>query len=239
MTARKKAARRSPARKGVRLEPLKPLYREVRAVLEAARAGAYRAVNAAMVAAYWQVGRLIVEHEQGGRRRAAYGEAVLEELSERLTTDFGRGFDVRNLRYMRQFYLAFPGASVRSAVSLVTGNGNASRSVSGRVKNKRNALRSELPAGLVSGQDSIANMAGAGLRQELSWTHYRLLLGVEDAAARAWYMDEAAQQHWSTRQLERQISVLYYERRISDRWTATCACSTPTHGPRGTIRRSG
>ena len=58
-----------------------PLYQEIRAVLESARAGAYRAVNAAMVQAYWHVGRLIVEHEQGGAKRAAYGEAVLDDLA--------------------------------------------------------------------------------------------------------------------------------------------------------------
>ncbi len=83
------------------------LYREVRAVLDEARASAYRAVNAAMVQSYWQVGRLIVEHEQGGARRAAYGEQVLVELSRRLTAEFGRGFDTTNLRNMRQFHLLF------------------------------------------------------------------------------------------------------------------------------------
>ena len=175
-----------------------PLYREIRAVLESARAGAYRAVNAAMVQAYWQVGRLIVEHEQGGRKRATYGEAVLDHLSRRLTADFGRGFDERNLRYMRQFHVAFP--------------------------RKRNAVRSELPI-----QHALrAKLPGLpirhaardespALRPELSWTHYRLLLGVEDPRAREWYVREAADQHWSTRQLERQISVLYYERLLASR----------------------
>ncbi len=79
-----------------------------------------------------------------------------------LTSEFGRGFTVTNLRYMRQFYLASP---------------------------IHHATRDELPV----------------LRPELSWTHYRLLLGVKDAAAREWYLDQAASQHWSTRQLERQI----------------------------------
>jgi DUF1016 N-terminal domain len=79
------------------------LYSDIRAVLEAARSSAFRAVNTAMVQAYWQIGGLIVEHEQGGRKRAAYGEAVLGDLSQRLTADFGRGFDVTNLRRMRQF----------------------------------------------------------------------------------------------------------------------------------------
>jgi hypothetical protein len=122
-----------------------PLYREIRAVLESARAGAYRAVNAAMVQAYWQAGRLIVEHEQGGRKRAAYGEAVLDDLSQRLTADFGRGFDVRNLRYMRQFYLASPMDSALTPNIPVDEKRNALRSESDRA-GKRNAARSELPA---------------------------------------------------------------------------------------------
>jgi predicted nuclease of restriction endonuclease-like (RecB) superfamily len=169
-----------------------PLYREIRSVLESARAGAYRAVNAAMVQAYWQVGRLIVEHEQGGRTRAAYGEAVLDDLSRRLTVDFGRGFDVTNLRKMRQFYRMF---EIRDAARLESG------------KSKRDAVR------LVSAEEPIRLTAS----DELSWSHYRLLMQVEDPAAREWYMNEAAEQHWSTRQLERQISVLYYERLLVSR----------------------
>jgi hypothetical protein len=161
-----------------------PLYREIRAVLESARAGAYRAVNSAMVHAYWQVGRLIVEHEQGGRKRAAYGAAVLDDLSLRLTADFGRGFDPSNLRYMRLFFQRFP---------------------------NRDAVRHKLAP------RAFAQGPSATLSPELSWTHYRLLLGVDDSHAREWYMNEAAVQRWSTRQLERQISVLYYERLLASR----------------------
>ena len=131
------------------VQSAEPLYREIRAILESARAGAYRAVNAAMVQAYWNVGRLIVEHEQGVAKRAAYGEAILEDMSRRLTVEYGRGFTATNLRYMRQFYLAFP-------------NHHAAR-------------------------DDFHET----LRTELSWTHYRLLLGVEDPTAREWYMREA------------------------------------------------
>jgi hypothetical protein len=71
-----------------------------------------------MVLAYWNVGRLIVEHEQGGRRRAAYGEAVLDDLSRRLMAELGHGFDVTNLRKMRQFYRIF---AIRDAVRLESG----------------------------------------------------------------------------------------------------------------------
>lgn len=181
-----------------------PLYREIRAVLETARSRAYRAVNAAMVQAYWNAGRLIFEHEQKGRRRAGYGLGLLETLAQRLTADFGRGFTATNLKYMRLFYQAFP---IRHALrdELLTGlKMNALRSES-KASKKRNAVRSE------------ARDESPGLRPELSWTHYRLLLSVEDAAAREWYMHEAADQHWSTRQLERQISVLYYERLLASR----------------------
>ena len=167
-----------------------PLYREIRAVFEAARAGSYRAVNAAMVQAYWNIGRLIVEHEQGGAKRAAYGEAVLDDLSRRLMADFGRGFTATNLRYMRQFYQTFP---IHHALR--------DKSVARSALEIHHPARGELPA----------------LPPELSWTHYRLLLGVEDPKAREWYMNEAADQHWSTRQLERQISVLYYERLLASR----------------------
>jgi len=167
-------------------------FREVRAVLEQARASAYRAVNTAMVQAYWNVGRLIVEHEQGGAKRAAYGEAILEDLSRRLTVEFGRGFDVTNLRKMRQFYRMF---EIRDAVRLESG------------KTKRDAAR------LVSAVETIRHTAC----DELSWSHYRLLMQVEDFGARGWYMNEAAEQHWSTRQLERQISVLYYDRLLASR----------------------
>jgi len=169
-----------------------PLYQEIRAVLESARAGVYRAVNAAMVQAYWHVGRLIVEHEQGGAKRAAYGEALLDDLSRRLMAEFGRGFDVTNLRKMRQFYRMF---EIRDAVRLESG------------KTKRDAAR------LVSGVETIRHTAG----DELSWSHYRLLMQVENPAAREWYMNEATDQHWSSRQLDRQISALYYERLLASR----------------------
>lgn len=178
-----------------------PLYREIRAVIEEARAGAYRAVNTAMVHAYWHVGRLIVEHEQGGKRRAAYGAEVVEDLSQRLTADFGKGFTVRNLWNMRQFYLSF---QILHAPRAESGDQkqDAPRLESGGKSRKRHAPRAE-PSPV--------------FRPELSWTHYRLLLAVGDSRAREWYLHEAAEQHWSTRQLERQISVLYYERLLASR----------------------
>ncbi|MBI4741530.1 MAG: DUF1016 domain-containing protein [Betaproteobacteria bacterium] len=88
--------------------PQTDLYAGIREVLASAQTQARRAVNDAMVQAYWQIGRLIVEDEQGGEQRAAYGKRVLPVLAQRLTAEFGSGFSLTNLKLFRQFYLAFP-----------------------------------------------------------------------------------------------------------------------------------
>lgn len=152
------------------------IYSEIKEALLASRSQAYSAVNYAMVYAYWHIGRIIVEHEQNGSLRAEYGKEVLKNLSDRLTEEFGKGFDVRNLRNMRAFFLTFP---------------------------KWNAVRSEL-----------------------TWTHYRLLLRVEDEAARNWYLEESVRSGWSSRQLERQISTLYYDRLLASREKAPVIAET-------------
>jgi predicted nuclease of restriction endonuclease-like (RecB) superfamily len=84
------------------------LYEKIAALIATARQQVRSTVNQAMVLTYWQIGQSIVEDEQAGKAQAEYGKAVLENLSERLTAEFGKGFDVRNLRNMRQFYLTFP-----------------------------------------------------------------------------------------------------------------------------------
>jgi len=137
-------------------------YQNIKAIVEKARNTAYRAVNFAMVQAYWEVGRIIVEEEQKGEARAEYGKGLIKELSIRLTKDYGRGFDESNLRNMRSFYQTFPNCDA--------------------------------------------------LRHELSWTHYRLLLRIEKGEARNFYMLESVKNNWSTRELERQINSLLYER---------------------------
>ena len=84
------------------------IYSRIRQILEQARSKIARAVNQEMVQAYWLIGREIVEEEQKGKNRAAYGEALLRSLSEKLTRDFGKGFDDSNLWNMRQFYQTYP-----------------------------------------------------------------------------------------------------------------------------------
>lgn len=96
------------ARKNTNIVADNPLLQGIRQIIQEAKTQVQRAVNSAMVQAYWQVGRLIVEEEQQGEARAAYGKQQLESLAEHLTSEFGKGFDISNLRRMRTFYQAFP-----------------------------------------------------------------------------------------------------------------------------------
>ena len=83
------------------------LFDRIVEILESARKTAYRSINNAMVTAYWNIGREIVEDEQQGELRAEYGKAIITELSQKLTGLYGRGYDPSNLRYMRLFYQKF------------------------------------------------------------------------------------------------------------------------------------
>lgn len=84
------------------------LYESIRKVIDNARGTAYRAVNFAMVHAYWQIGRLIFDEEQRGKRRAEYGTSLLKQISRNLSLEYGKGFDESNLRHMRNFFSSFP-----------------------------------------------------------------------------------------------------------------------------------
>ena len=170
------------------------LISDVKDIIRQARRQVYTAVNSAMVKAYWLIGRRIVEEEQGGEKRAEYGKHLITTLSKELTEEFGKGFDARELRKIRQFYLTF---SIRDAVSpeLQTDGSSAI---------KRDAVSPKLKNGL---QNIIFT--------KLSWTHIRHLLRVSDPVARDWYIKETADNNWSTRTLERNIATQYYQRLLS------------------------
>ena len=99
------------------LTPSPGFFTDVRGILADARRAAYTAVNSAMVAAYWQIGRRIVEEEQGGAAKATYGEGLLKALSKDLSEEFGKGFSLANLKNFRKFYLTYPegGKRLRAA----------------------------------------------------------------------------------------------------------------------------
>ena len=141
-------------------------YVEIKQILNSAREKVYKTANFAMVEAYWNIGKCIVE-KQGGKDKAEYGTQLIKNLSVRMVKDFGKGFTPANLANMRQFYLTF------------------------------------------------SNFYA--LRSELSWTHYRMLMRVENENARQFYLEEAVKSNWSTRQLERQINSFFYERLLSSK----------------------
>ena len=102
-------------------------YDEIKNILKTARNKVYQTANFAMVEAYWNIGKAIIE-EQGGNEKAEYGTGLLKELSKQMTKDFGKGSAVTNLKYMRQFYLTFPnGHALRDELSW-SGRFDASRS---------------------------------------------------------------------------------------------------------------
>ena len=85
----------------------KPLLEDIKTLLQTSRQHLQQTVNTTMVQTYWNIGRLIVEDEQSGNERAEYGKKQLEAIAETLTLEFGKGFNTRNLRNMRQFYNTF------------------------------------------------------------------------------------------------------------------------------------
>ena len=159
-------------------------------LLKAARSVVARNVNSIMTAAYWEIGRRIVTLEQGGERRAEYGEQLIEQLAGDLTRQFGRGFGRANLRQMRAFYRAWPEPQIRQTLSGEFASANVF-----------NAVES------ISSTTSI--LAG---NFPLPWSAYVRLLSVKRPEARAFYETEALRLGWSVRQLDRQIGSQFYER---------------------------
>lgn len=141
---------------------------EIKKILKNARQKAYIAVNSAMVEAYWEIGRRIVEEEQNGKERAEYGKEILQNLSKELTEEFGKGYSYRTLREIRQFYLMFSDFEKWRTVSA-----------------------------------------------KLTWSHFQKVLRVSNEKARIFYLTEAAENMWSVRTLDRNISTLYYNRIVA------------------------
>ena len=169
-------------------------------LLEAARRNAARAVNALMTATYWEIGRRIVEFEQRGKKRAEYGEELLQRLAQDLTAKFGRGFSYPNVNKFRQFYLAFPAPGILSTPSIESIHTILSTP----------SIESQRKKGQTSsGELAVRDLAA---RFPLPWSHYVRLLSTKSAEARRFYETEALRGGWSVRQLDRQIGSQFYER---------------------------
>lgn len=163
------------------------LYQRISSHLQNAKQNVLRSIDTELLTTYWNIGKEIVEEEQKGSERAEYGKAIIQQLSERLIKEFGRGYSKANLANMRKFYLTYSGDSNIFYTS-------------------RRKLENEEILHAVSGKSE------ASLQAQLSWAHYRLLMRIHNDEARAFYEIEAIQNKWSSRELERQISSLLFER---------------------------
>ena len=184
------------------------LIGDIGALLEQARRSSARAVNALMTATYWEIGRRIVEFEQGGDKRAGYGQELLKRLALDLTGRFGRGFSKPNLERMRLLYEMFPPARIASTVS---------RQLPPAVEIASTVSNESSPAAnpqTLSAQ-SITPIAVSDLARAfpLPWSHYVLLIGrSRSPESSAFYHAEALRGGWSVRQLQRQMDSQFYER---------------------------
>ena len=169
------------------------LFSRVAEIIDGARGRVARAANSAMVQAYWAIGREIILVEQRGEERAEYGESIVRKLSARLSEAYGRGYSLASIWRMRQFYLAYP-----------SGSATTSDPTTGEIVA---AVRREF------GNERHPTV----FPSQLSWTHYRLLLTVENLPARTFYEIETATEGWSSRELERQIASHLYERLAASR----------------------
>lgn len=224
-TPRKAAANSKSRPLGGQLDvsPAIPLFDRVASILDTARSSVVRAVNSRMVLAYWLIGREIVQDLQGGDERAEYGKRIIADLAGKLTKHYGAGYSPVNLAYFRRLYLIYADREIRifHALREKFGNtqifhalGEKSLSMSDKPQDQiHHATRDEFPL------EAIFSLVGPlphdtlpAFHPSLSWTHYRTLMQVEKPTAREFYETEAVAAGWNTRELERQIHSLYYER---------------------------
>ncbi|MEW5885528.1 MAG: PDDEXK nuclease domain-containing protein [Pseudomonadota bacterium] len=179
------------------------VHGDIVALLEAARRAAARSVNALMTASYWEIGRRIVEFEQGGRDRAEYGEALLARLATDLTALFGRGFSRQNLQQMRLFYLAWPTDKICQTLS--------GKSAAPQIAQTLSAKSTAAPI-LQTASGQSPDLSALAQAFPLPWSAYVRLLSVKNPQARAFYETETLRCGWSVRQLDRQVNSQFYER---------------------------
>jgi predicted nuclease of restriction endonuclease-like (RecB) superfamily len=182
---------------------------ELKQIIASARKLAYSAINFAQVQQNWLIGQRIVEQEQNGKARAEYGKRVIELASKELTAEFGRGFSKTNLKNFKDFYLTFSDFQI-SQVAPDFFQKQMSQAATDQLSILQTlSAESQNPILQIPFTESVKTLP------KLSWTHYERLLRVKNEAARAWYLKEAAEQMWSYRTLDRNISTLYYERMLS------------------------
>lgn len=207
------------------------LFERVASILEQARSNVVRSVNTNMVLAYWLIGREIVQEFQSGEERAGYGKQIIEKLSARLTKRYGKGFSAPTLWNFRQFYQVY---ADRFDILSPSGRELTDNTKLSQMGRELMPAEKQVPA---DGEPL------QGFSPLLSWSHYRALMRVQDADARAFYELEALECGWSKTQLERQIQSAYYQRIVANQGKAGPASTERErlpgeHAPPQTILKS-
>jgi len=216
---KKPAAKKVSATATAKAKPdaLTPLVAEVRNLIQSARRGVASVVDTFQVMTNFEIGRRIVEHEQKGAKRAAYGKELLGELSLRLSDEFGKGFSVSNLQLMRKLFLSYQGRIQQQPTVKLSLPAKSQQSAN------RFGIQQEPPVELISlgiAQQPTGQLVGEEISAQpmrkspftLSWTHYVLLLTIKDPDARSFYEIEATNAGWSVPELKRQKASSLYER---------------------------
>lgn len=178
----------------------KRFVEDIKQIVATAKTQAYKAVNLMQVASNWLLGWRIVEQMQHGQERAEYGAYVIKLASKALTEEFGEGYSEQSLRFCRQFYLTFNDLPIRS-----TPWSESDNEICSTVWSESSTAISQTTS------DLLINIQQT-LPAELTWSHFKRLMRVDDEKARLWYMQEAASQQWSYRTLDRNINSQYYYR---------------------------
>ncbi len=174
------------------------LIKNIEQLILQARKQVVSSVNTVMVYTYFSIGKMIVENEQKGNKRAKYGEVTLKVLSQYLTDKFGKGWTVENLTLMRKFFIVYSDNKI---------NNNTNKDLVNTVcqieKQSKNTNSKFV---------NTVYEIDTSNRFVLSWSHYIILMRIENVAERKFYEIECAKQNWSVRQLSRQINSSLYER---------------------------
>ncbi len=218
-----------------------PIFDRVVSILDEARGHVVRAVNSNMVWAYWLIGREIVQELLGVEGRAEYGKQLIKELSKRLTETYGKGFSVTSLKYFRTFYQVYadrfqgmgrpvgdpsmngekgrpPGDLLESEKLHPLGGEAKEEQIQYPAGTELSDSTNPSPMGRDLATTQIVRPRGAesvqGFSPQLSWSHYRMLMRVDNIDARNFYEREAIEGGWSKRTLERQVHTHYYDRSL-------------------------
>ena len=188
------------------------LFARVVALVEEARQKVATVANIAQVYTNYEIGRQIVEEEQGGKRRAEYGKKVVEELSIKLTARFGRGWSMRSLETIRKFYLLY--APIPQTLFTESVDNDSLNGVEGIPQMVFAELGGGKSATVLwkSDDNNLVNSVSPIPKFTLSWSHYLLLMRIADPVERAFYEREATERNWSFRQLERMYRTSTFER---------------------------